>query len=127
MTTKFDHSILTACAEGSSSEATDDDLAIMLQTAMGLADVAEKLGISLRQVQAHVDDGSLVAVDIGRGNDRRSLRVLPDDLEGFLKRRRTAVAKASPFPNALPKRPKPLPGDADYAQRRAARLARRAV
>ncbi|GJD77383.1 helix-turn-helix domain-containing protein [Methylobacterium gregans] len=101
------------------------EIALLLQGALTLQEVAERLGISLRHVQGHVDDGSLVAIDVGRGGDRRSLRVLTDDLEGFVKRRRTAVAKAAPFPNALAGRPKPLPANPDYAQRRAARLARR--
>lgn len=102
-----------------------DEVALILQAAMTLQDVADHCGMSLRQVQGHVDDGTLVAIDIGRGIDRRSLRVLADDLEGFLKRRRTAVTKAAAFPNALPKRAKQLPPDPTYAQRRASRLAHR--
>lgn len=59
--------------------------------AFTLAEVAEKLGISLRQVQAHIDDRNLIAVNVGRGTERRDLRVLDEDLEGFMRRRRTGA------------------------------------
>ncbi|GJE27527.1 helix-turn-helix domain-containing protein [Methylobacterium organophilum] len=92
-----------------------------------LKEVAEMFGISLRQVQAHVDDGSLVAVNVGRGDERRDLRVLEGDLEGFVRRRKTAAVTAAAFARlktvtrAVPTTG-PNPG---YAERRAARLARK--
>lgn len=92
-----------------------------------LKEVAEMFGISLRQVQAHVDDGSLVAVNVGRGDERRDLRVLEGDLDGFVRRRKTAAVTAAPF--ARPKtatRAVPMSGpNPGYAERRAARLARK--
>lgn len=63
-----------------------------------LQQVADALGISRRQVQAHVDDGSLVAVNVGRGVERRDLRVFEHDLEGFVARRRVGVARTTPAP-----------------------------
>jgi len=53
-----------------------------------LADVAERLGISLRQVQAHVADGTLAAINVGRGPVRRDLRVTDEALDDFARRRR---------------------------------------
>ena len=99
------------------------ELAMLMASALTLRDVAEQLGISFRQAQAHVDDGSLIAVNVGRGSTRRDLRVLPEDLEGFLKRRRTAVERITPFPEARHRRPPVLPAKPDFAQRRAARQA----
>ncbi|KTS53130.1 hypothetical protein NS230_07810 [Methylobacterium indicum] len=96
---------------------------LLMATTLTLHDVAERLAISFRQVQAHVDDGSLIAVNVGRGGQRRDLRVLEEDLEGFLKRRRTSVERVATFPAARPERPSALPAKPDYAQRRAARLA----
>lgn len=88
-------------------------------------EVAETLGISVRQVQAHIDDGSLVAVNVGRGYERRDLRVLEGDLEGFLRRRKTSAVTAAAF--ARPKtatRAVPVSGpNPGYAERRAARIA----
>lgn len=104
-----------------------DEFALILQVALTLNDVAERLGVSLRHVQAHVDDGNLVAVNVGRGTTRRDLRVLEEDLEGFLLRRRTTLPRIAPFPEARPQRPPVLPAKPDYAQRRAARLAGKRV
>ena len=72
---------------------TDRDVAYYFDRAFTLAEVSERLGISLRQVQAHVDDGNLLAVNVGRGRDRRDLRVLDEDLEGFVLRRKTGLLK----------------------------------
>jgi len=104
-----------------------DEVTAILQGALTLQDIAERLNISLRQVQAHVDDGSLVAVNVGRGTVRRDLRVLENDLEGFLLRRRTALPRIATFPEARPQRPPVLPPKPDYAQRRAARMAGKRV
>ncbi|MET3414573.1 helix-turn-helix domain-containing protein [Methylobacterium sp. 1030] len=101
------------------------ETALLLQGALTLQEVAERLGICPRLVQGHVDDGSLVVINVGRGDVRRSLRVLPDDLEGFVKRQRIAVKKVAPFPNALAGRTKTPSANPGYAERRAARLARR--
>lgn len=60
--------------------------------AFTLAEVAERLGISLRQVQAHVADGRLAAVNVGRGAERKDLRVLDDDLDAFVRARKLPAA-----------------------------------
>ena len=61
-----------------------------------LREVAERLGISLRQVQHHVADGRLVAVNIGRGLERKDLRVLDDDLDAFARARKLPAASLPP-------------------------------
>lgn len=103
---------------------SDADLAEMLQAARSLGEVAEMLGLSVRQVQHHVDDGSLVAVNLGRGSVRKDLRVLDADLQGFLARRRTSAAKAATFESGREARPKPLSTQPTFAERRAARKSR---
>lgn len=102
---------------------TDAAFAEMLQAAKKIGDVADMLGLSTRQVQAHIDDGSLVAVNVGRGGVRRDLRVLDADLEGFLIRRRTATPPVPSLPSGRPQRPEPLPANPTFAQRRASRRA----
>ncbi|GJE19492.1 helix-turn-helix domain-containing protein [Methylobacterium marchantiae] len=90
-----------------------------------IAEVSEKLGLCVRQVKAHIDDGNLIAVDVGRGKERRDLRILDEDLEGFVRRRKTGAvptlrAARDPItPPPLPSAPK------GYAARREARLAAR--
>jgi excisionase family DNA binding protein len=93
-----------------------------------LEEVAEKLGISKRQVQDHVRDRTLVAIDVGRGSARRDLRVLDEDLEGFALRRRVGPVETSAV--AAPKPPAKAKVAAaaepmDYIARRAARIAAR--
>lgn len=90
--------------------------------AFTLAEVSERLGISLRQVQAHIDDGNLVAVNVGRGRDRRDLRVLDEDLEGFARRRKTGVGTAAFVPPKAAPHRKADPEPVGYAARRAARV-----
>jgi len=121
----FQRAPAPGCEGGAMPAAADPlaEFAMLMASALTLRDVAERLGISFRQVQAHVDDGSLIAVNVGRGSTRRDLRVLPEDLEGFLKRRRTAVERVAPFPEARDRRPPVLPAKPDFAQRRAARQA----
>ncbi|MFD0935534.1 helix-turn-helix domain-containing protein [Methylobacterium sp. WL69] len=58
--------------------------------AFKLPEVAETLGISLRQVQGHVTDGTLVAVNVGRGIVRRDLRVMEEAIEDFARSRKVA-------------------------------------
>lgn len=103
---------------------TDADFQAMLQAAHSLGDLAEMLGLSIRQIQNHVDDGSLVAVNLGRGNVRKDLRVLDADLQGFLVRRRTSAPKARSFETPEPSRPKPLSARPKFSEIRAARKAR---
>lgn len=112
--------------EDAESLGPEEAFEMLMASALGLKDVAARLGISLRQVQAHVDDGSLIAVNVGRGDVRRDLRVLEEDLEGFLKRRRTSAARAATFQDVGDARPKPLGSNPSFSARRAARKARQA-
>ncbi|MGN8094159.1 helix-turn-helix domain-containing protein [Methylobacterium sp. 22177] len=89
-----------------------------------IAEVSEKLGLSPRQVKAHIDDGNLIAVDVGRGKERRDLRILDEDLEGFVRRRKTGAVPTLAVRE--PATPPPLPSaPVGYAARREARLAAR--
>lgn len=76
-------------------------LVFAFDQAFTLDEVAERLGVSLRQVQALVADGRLKAFDVGLGIDRRSPRVTDDDLEDFVRRHRIQQP-----PSPLPGRPK---------------------
>lgn len=116
---------MTAC--GLALSAYEAEIELRFGTVYTLKEVGEKLGISLRQVQAHVDDGSLVAVNVGRGDERRDLRVLDDDLEGFVRRRKTAAVTAAAFARPRPTtRATPTSGpNPGYAERRAARIAQK--
>lgn len=71
-------------------------LDLAFDRAFTLPEVAERLGISLRQVQAHVADGHLAAVNVGRGAERKDLRVLDDDLEAFVRARKLPAASLPP-------------------------------
>ena len=85
-------------AAGGGTMGYEATIELRFGTVFTLRQIAEALGISHRQVQAHVDDGSLVAVNVGRGGERRDLRVLERDLEGFVARRRIGVARTAPVP-----------------------------
>ncbi|UIY44213.1 hypothetical protein [Methylobacterium radiotolerans] len=111
---------------GTRLKGTVRDIDHRFERAFTLAEVSERLGISIRQVQAHVDDGNLVAVNVGRGRDRRDLRVLDEDLEGFARRRRTGLGSAAFVPPKAAPHRKPDPEPQGYAARRAARIAAKA-
>ncbi|MGU3476571.1 helix-turn-helix domain-containing protein [Methylobacterium sp. D48H] len=72
-----------------------DEVAFNFERAFTLDEVAERLGISPRQVEMHVADGSLAAVNVGRGAMRRDLRVLDEDLDRFVEARKVAGAFGS--------------------------------
>jgi hypothetical protein len=92
--------------------------------AFTIPEVADKLGISASQVIAHIEDGTLHAVNVGRGSVRRDLRVTDDDLDSFVNRRR--VGPAPPAITAgRPGLKPPVPVAGGYAERRAARRAAR--
>ncbi|MGW9820277.1 helix-turn-helix protein [Methylorubrum extorquens] len=112
---------------GSNVSAHEAEIELRFGKVYGLKEVAEMFGISLRQVQAHVDDGSLVAVNVGRGDERRDLRVLEGDLEGFVRRRKTAAVTAAAFarPKTRTRAVTTSTPSSGYAERRAARLAQR--
>ncbi|KQP42569.1 hypothetical protein ASF49_01605 [Methylobacterium sp. Leaf104] len=73
-------------------------------TAFTLQEVAEKLGISPRQVQALVADGLLATVNVGRGRARQDRRVLDDDLDDFVRRRKSNGSPLPPRHLRLPRR-----------------------
>lgn len=104
----------------------ETEIKLRFGTAFTLKEVAEKLNISSRQVQAHIDDGSLVAVNVGRGDERRDLRVLEGDLAGFVLRRKTSAVTAAAFgrPRAATRAIPMSSANPGYAERRAARLNR---
>lgn len=90
--------------------------------AFTMEQVAEKLGICLRQVQAHRKAGSLVAFDVGRGKERGDWRVLDEDLDGFVRRRKSGVVGTVFMPPEAAPHRKPDPEPKGYAARRAARI-----
>lgn len=97
------------------------DIELHFDKAYTLAQVAEKLSLDVRQIQKHIDRGHLVAVDVGCGTERRNLRILDEDLEGFARRRKTgAVPAVDRAPRA---RSQPSAVESTFAARRAARLA----
>lgn len=101
--------------------APPDDL--HFERAFTLAEVAERTKMSPRQVQAHIDDGSLVAVNVGRGDVRQRLRVLDEDLEGFMRRRRTGAVPDIPTAKGARRRKEAeAPKESGFLERRAARL-----
>ena len=104
-----------------------DEIVLHFERVYTVAEVAKKLSLSSDQVMKHINDHSLVAVNVGRGSERRDLRILDEDLEGFVRRRRTG---------AVPPEQRVVKTDrhqgnntaysgATFAERRAARLAGR--
>src|SRR5690349_17854266 len=59
--------------------------------AFTIAEVAEKLGISPRQVLNHITDGTLVAINVGRGATRKDVRVTDEALDAFVEDRAVAA------------------------------------
>ena len=110
---------------GYGSPGYEAEILLRVGTAYRLSEVMERIGVSRRQVQALIDDGSLVAVNVGRGHERRDLRVLEDDLAGFLRRRSTATPNVPPVdkPKTF-ERPKPTGTNPSFVDRLEARIAR---
>lgn len=73
-----------------------DVLTFEFDRAFTLDQVAERIGASLRQVQALVASGRLKAFDVGLGIDRRSPRVTDEELEEFVRRHRITQPQATP-------------------------------
>lgn len=69
------------------------EIAFHFGQAFTLQEAADRLGISLRQAEMHVADGSLGAINVGRGRQRRDLRILDDELERFVSSRRVAPCR----------------------------------
>lgn len=109
------------------SQVAGDEVVLHFERVYTVAEVAKKLVLSADQVMKHINDHSLVAVNVGRGSERRDLRILDEDLEGFVRRRRTGavppeqrVVKTDRYQGNTTKYP-----GATFAERRAARLAGR--
>jgi hypothetical protein len=47
-------------------------------------------------VQAHIADGTLAAINVGRGPERRDLRVLDEALDDFARRRKLGYTPPRP-------------------------------
>lgn len=65
------------------------------ERAFTLQEAADRLGISLRQAEMHVADGTLAAVNVGRGRLRRDLRVLDEELDRFVEARKVVPTRAA--------------------------------
>lgn len=74
----------------------DAEAVFEIGKAFRLPEAAEALGISLRQVQGHIADGTLAAVDVGRGAMRRDLRVMEEAIEEFARLRKVAPRGVPP-------------------------------
>jgi excisionase family DNA binding protein len=49
-----------------------------------MGEAAARLGITTAQVKAHVDDGGLRFVNVGRGTEKPRYRFTPSDLDQFI-------------------------------------------
>ncbi|WP_060847069.1 helix-turn-helix domain-containing protein [Methylobacterium aquaticum] len=101
----------------------DAEIAFDFDRVFTVRETAERLGISPRQVEMHIADGTLAAVDVGRGSARRDLRILDEDLDRFVEARKVAGAfgaslARAPRRSAQPPAAAPLAGTF-IAQRRA--------
>ncbi|MCJ2009580.1 helix-turn-helix domain-containing protein [Methylobacterium sp. J-092] len=76
--------------------APDGEIEMAIGRVYTLAEVAETLGLSLRQVEHLVSDGALQAFNVGRGRQRRDLRVLEEGLQAFVDGRRVEPVRREP-------------------------------
>ena len=73
-------------------------LTFAFEKVFSVAEAARKLGISVSQTYHHIQDGTLTAVNLGRGKVRRDLRVTDEDLDAFVRARRVeAVPPSDPW------------------------------
>jgi excisionase family DNA binding protein len=92
------------------------------------SEAAAQLGITVEQLIAHVDDGTIRAINVGRGKIRPRYRFDPADLDVF-KTSRTKEHK--PCPSSSPKRASRTTGSASssnvvgFSALHAARLAKK--
>lgn len=82
----------------------DEDLYVFLiRKALTLKEAADELGVSPNQLVGLVADGTLVAINVGRGSERRSLRIPARSIEDFVEER-TVRPDATPQPRRLLRR-----------------------
>ncbi len=109
------------------SQVACDEVVLHFERVYTVAEVAKKLSLSSDQVMKHINDHNLIAVNVGRGSERRILRILDEDLEGFVRRRRTGAVPPEPRAvrtKASVRNAMAFTGET-FAERRAARLAGR--
>lgn len=67
----------------------------MIDTATTPPKLARTLGVTADKIRAWINSGELVAVDLAtRRGGRRRLRIMPADLDAFLRRRRVVPASS---------------------------------
>jgi excisionase family DNA binding protein len=59
------------------------------------AQAAQELGISIKTLRGHVEDGSLPFINIGRGKKYRRMAFDPADLEDFKLRRKETICPST--------------------------------
>jgi hypothetical protein len=93
------------------------------------AQAAERLNITIEQLMAHVDDGALRYVNVGRGSKRPRYRFKPADIDEFESNRTTQGRASCRF--SKQQSPRRTTGTAStsnvvgFMAQRAARLARK--
>jgi hypothetical protein len=93
------------------------------------AEAAARLGITIGQLKAHVADGAIRYINVGRGKQRARYRFAPADLDAFKTNRTTTEQPSCPF--SSPKSPRRTIGSASkssvvgFTALRAAHLARK--
>lgn len=105
----------------------DAPYAFFVTRAFNVPEIAETLGISVNQVLGHIQDGTLAAINVGRGATRRDLRVTDTGLENFVRAREVSPNPNKPLPRKM-RLPTALQESSlapdGYAARRAARRAK---
>lgn len=59
-------------------------------------EVADHLGISVKTLRDHFKVGDIAGIVMGHGKTHLSVRYHPDDVQAFIDRRRTVMAKFVP-------------------------------
>src|SRR5262245_1416277 len=76
----------------------------MSNSLLSTREAAEKLGMSLKTLRGHVQDGAIRYIVTGRGKKRPGIAFDPADLEAFTEqRRRTKVVTPCPSTNTKPR------------------------
>jgi hypothetical protein len=94
------------------------------------AQAAARLGITVEHLMAHVQDGAIKSINVGRGKKKARYRFAPADLDAF-KIERTSMEQPAPCRFSSRKSPRPITGSASksnvvgFTALRAARLAKK--